>query len=157
MLAAALAACQAPRGPVGFWSRNRLDAQQERHGPWRAYFDSAATKLASRGHYRHGRPRGHWRYYAYQGQLDHDDRYRSGGLMLVRHFHANGQVARQGQAHLESDSAVVQYYWFGRWLLYDTIGREIGWELYDKGYRMAQGKGATNVSHKPRSSRQGSK
>lgn len=151
LLAAALAACQAPRGPIGFWSRNRLDARQERHGPWRAYFDSANTRLASRGHYQHGRPRGHWRYYTFAGKLDHDDRYRPGGLMLVRHFHPNGQVARRGQARLESDTAVVQYYWFGLWQLYDSTGHATNWELYEKGHRMAKGAGVARPNAAPRS------
>ncbi|KUG05998.1 hypothetical protein ASU33_01080 [Solirubrum puertoriconensis] len=143
VLVALMPACKVQHGPIGFWSRNRLDAQEERHGPWRFYFDSNETQLVSRGHYYHGRPRGHWRYYTFEGKLDHDDRYRHGGLMLVRHFHANGQIARRGQARLSSDTVQVQYYWFGIWQLYDDKGRATGWELYDKGYRTAHGLGVS--------------
>lgn len=131
--------CSAPRAPIGFWSRNRNAPTGERHGPWIGYFDAAEMRLAHRGHYRHGRPVGRWRYYTYHGTLDHDERYRRRGELRIRHFHANGRIAQRGSARLVSTADTVHYYWYGLWQLYDSTGRHRGWELYDKGHRMAGG------------------
>jgi hypothetical protein len=137
------AGCATRRGPIGFWSQNRLRTDGARHGPWRTYYDSADTRLATRGRYRHDRPVGHWCYYRYAGPLDHDDRYRRHGRMLVRQFHPNGRLARQGQARVEAGTDTVHFYWYGLWQLYDSTGQASRWELYDHGWRAAQGIGKT--------------
>ncbi|WP_126694712.1 hypothetical protein [Hymenobacter gummosus] len=134
--------CAAPRGPIGFWSRNRLRADGARQGPWRTYYDSADTRLATRGRYRHDQPLGHWRYYRYAGSLERDDRYRRRGRMLVRRFHPNGRLAERGQARVEAGADTVHYYWYGFWQQYDSTGQPAGWELYDQGWRAARGVGA---------------
>jgi hypothetical protein len=133
------AGCAFRHGPIGPWSRNRTLPTGERHGPWRTYYDPADTRLATRGRYRRDRPVGHWRYYRYAGGLDHDDRYRRQGRMLVRQFHPSGHLARRGQARVEVHPDSVHYYWYGLWQLYDSTGRQTGWELYDHGWRAARG------------------
>ncbi|OON70933.1 hypothetical protein B0919_02710 [Hymenobacter sp. CRA2] len=130
--------CSVQRGPVGFWSRNRL-VHNERRGPWRTYLDAADTHVGTRGHYRHDRPVGYWRYYRYDGSLEHTERYHRHGEMRLRYFHPNGKLASQGQARIEVLPDTMHFYWYGTWRLYDTTGRENGWELYQNGWRAARG------------------
>lgn len=134
-----LAGCAAPHWPIGFWSRNRLRPDGSTQGPWRTYFDQADTRLATRGHYRHDKPRGHWSYYRPAGALEHEEQYHRRGRITVRYYHPNGQLARRGQARVEVGADSVRYYWYGLWQLYDSTGRNQGWELYDRGWRAAKG------------------
>lgn len=138
-LALLAAGCTTPRVPIGFWSRNRLRPDGARQGPWCAYYDSADTRLASRGHYRHDKPTGRWRYYRYTGALDHTERYQRGQRIRMRYYHPNGRLARRGQAQVEVGADSVRFYWQGLWQLYDSVGRASGWELYDRGWRSARG------------------
>lgn len=135
-----LTGCAVPHRPIGFWSRNRVDVHGARQGPWRTYYDSADTRLATRGHYRHDQPRGRWRYYLPSGGLDHTEHYRRRDISL-RYYYPNGRPARQGQARVVVGADSVRYYWWGLWQVYDSTGRPSRWELYDGGWRAAQGSG----------------
>ncbi|RAK64526.1 hypothetical protein [Hymenobacter edaphi] len=131
-------ACSRGHLPVGFWSRNQARADGSRQGPWRTYYDAADTRLATRGHYRRDKPRGHWQYYRPDGTLEHAEQYRRRRID-IRYYHPSGQLSRRGQARVVVEPDTVRFYWYGLWQLYDSTGRETGWELYDKGWRAARG------------------
>lgn len=133
-----LSCCSAPRGPIGFWSRNRLNNRKERQGPWVTYFDSARTYLLSRGHYRHDLPRGRWRYYDAHGRVYQADHYLSYSELRIRLYHPNGKLKARGQARIDTSATEIHYYWQGRWQVFDSTGQASGWELYDRGRRLAQ-------------------
>ncbi|WP_426489830.1 toxin-antitoxin system YwqK family antitoxin [Hymenobacter sp. 102] len=126
------------RGPIGFWSRNRFHAADDkRHGPWREYFDMAEQHPANAGRYRHGLPVGRWRYYHPTGGLERQEQFyrRPPGLLTIRYYHSNGQLARQGQARYRITDANVRFFWFGEWKCYDTAGQPQPSEFYRNGIK----------------------
>ncbi|RSK46699.1 toxin-antitoxin system YwqK family antitoxin [Hymenobacter perfusus] len=125
--------------PIGFWSRNRFDGQDQRHGPWREYFDGAEQHLANRGRYRHGRSMGIWHYYTLTGAQERTERFyrRPYGLVRLSYFHPGGQLAKQGQARYRAEASVARFYWFGEWKCYSPTGQALPSEFYRNGHRTA--------------------
>lgn len=136
-----LAACASVRqhGPIGFWSRNRFDGQDQRHGPWREYFDATEQHPANAGRYRHGLPAGRWRYYQLTGGLERQEQFyrRPPGLMTISYYHPNGQLAKRGQAQYRISAVNVRFYWFGEWKCYSPGGQPLPSEFYRNGRRTA--------------------
>lgn len=132
--------CARPkRGPVGFWSRNRYDRSgDQRHGPWRGYFDTEEKRLANQGRYRHGRTVGRWRYYSPTGQLERTERYhrRPAGQVTLAYYHPNGQLSKRGQALYRSEPTVMRFFWFGEWQCYAPDGRSLPAEHYQNGHQV---------------------
>lgn len=127
------------RGPVGFWSRNRYDhSGDQRHGPWRGYFDMQETRLANQGRYRHGAAVGRWRYYSPTGELERTERYhrRPPGQVSLTYYHPNGQPAKRGRALYRSDATMVRFFWFGEWKCYAPDGSALPAEYYQNGIRL---------------------
>lgn len=116
-------------------AHNRLDAQKERHGRWRVFYDDASTQLATDGRYRHGKPVGRWRYYSPKNIIARQERYRwwIPGRLLVKEFYPSGKIAKKGQAQIVREGDVVHFYWFGPWQEYAETGRLIARAWYKMG------------------------
>ncbi|TYZ11476.1 hypothetical protein FY528_07220 [Hymenobacter lutimineralis] len=116
-------------------SRNQLDAQKERHGRWRVFYDDSSTQLATDGRYRHGKPVGRWRYYSPKNSLARQERYRwwKTGRLLVKEFYPNGKIAKKGQAQIVREGDVVHFYWFGPWQEYAETGAPVSRAWYKMG------------------------
>lgn len=123
------------RWPIGFWSLNEYDRTGERHGRWNAYFDEEYTKIGSKGRFKHGRPVGRWRYYGLTGQLERQEVYlrRPAGRQLITYYHANGRVAKRGQAQFETNATDAHFYWLGDWISYSPTGQPEKVETYNTG------------------------
>jgi antitoxin component YwqK of YwqJK toxin-antitoxin module len=132
---AALSGCSATKGPVGFWSEHRYDAQLRPHGPWRAYYPGPPQKLASREHFRHGRFVGSSRFYTPEGTLERQEKYlrRSYGLSRISYYHPNGRVLRTGQARIVAEPDGAHFYWFGEWQVFSVAGQLEKVEFYENG------------------------
>lgn len=130
-----LTACSAAHGPIGFWSRNRVDRQGERHGPWRTYHDAEEQKVATQTHFRHGRQVGRITYYTAAGQLVEREwlRRHPTGFVRIRYYYPNGRTLRKGQARYVNEPSGPHFYWFGNWTLYDSAGRAVKMETYESG------------------------
>ncbi|MCA8833045.1 toxin-antitoxin system YwqK family antitoxin [Hymenobacter pini] len=127
------------RGPIGFWSRNRYHtADGRRHGPWREYFDTQRHHIANAGRYRHGMPVGHWRYFAPSGGLEREELFsrRPPGLLTIRYYHLNGQLAKVGQARYQFTDAAVKFFWVGEWKCYAETGQPQPSEFYSNGVKL---------------------
>ncbi|GAB3230283.1 hypothetical protein GCM10027346_15890 [Hymenobacter seoulensis] len=126
-------------GPVGFWSRNRFDrGGEQRHGPWREYYDKEEQQLATRGRYRHGLPAGKWRTYQPSGSLERTEKFyrRPYGLVTISYFHPNNQLAKQGQARYRAEPSGARFFWFGEWKCYSTTGQRLPSEWYHEGVKV---------------------
>ena len=125
--------------PIGFWSHNRFDRQDQRHGPCRGYLDAQEQHLLSKGRYRHGREVGRWQYFSPTGQPERTERFQRhpADLITLTLYHPNGQVAKQGQARLQLGELSDHFFWFGEWRCYDATGRPLPSESYRNGIRVA--------------------
>ncbi|NVO31515.1 toxin-antitoxin system YwqK family antitoxin [Hymenobacter lapidiphilus] len=125
------------RAPVGFWSRNRFDQQELRHGPWHIYLDAQQQHLLNKGRYRHGREVGSWRYFSSSGLPERTEQFhrRPAGLITLTVYHPNGQIARRGKARYLSTAATERFFWFGEWRCYDEAGHPLPSEFYVNGIR----------------------
>ena len=124
-------------GPRGFWHANRLDRHGDPQGRWHVYYDSAQARPLTRGRYRHGRAVGRWRYYAPVGGLVRQERYHRHGFSDITYYHANGLVARRGQARVADEPDGLHFYWFGEWLSYSDTGTLQKVEIYQSGRLVA--------------------
>ena len=130
-----LAGCA--RSPIGFWSRNRFDQSEQRHGPWRGYLDAQEQHLLSKGRYRHGYEVGRWQYFSPTGLPERTERFHHhpADLITLTIYHPNGRVAKRGQARFLSTATVSRFFWFGEWRCYDAAGRALPSEYYLNGIR----------------------
>ena len=138
LLSAALATVgSCARAPIGFWSRNRFDQNDQRHGPWRGYLDAREQHLLSKGRYRHGHEVGLWQYFSPTGLPERTEQFhgRSTNLITLILYHPNGQVAKRGRARFQSTATTDRFYWFGEWRCYDAAGRKLPSEFYVGGIR----------------------
>ncbi|MBX0291911.1 hypothetical protein K3G63_15770 [Hymenobacter sp. HSC-4F20] len=130
----------ARRGPVGFWSHNRYDGGgEQRHGPWREYFDAQEQRLANRGRYQHGLPVGRWHTYTPTGQLERTERFyrHPYGLVRLTYYHPNGQVAKRGRARYRAEPTGAHFFWFGEWQRFAPDGQPLPSEWYLDGRQTA--------------------
>lgn len=139
--AASLTACTGlQHGPIGFWSRNRYHrATEERHGPWREYFDKEERHLANRGSYRRGRPVGRWQTYSPSGAREHTEQFhrKPYGLVTIAYYHPNGRVSKRGQARYRAEPTGAHFFWFGEWQRFDAAGKALPSEWYENGHQVA--------------------
>lgn len=137
LMLALINSCRAPQDAIGIGkiSHNQVDAQKERHGRWRVFYDDSSTQLATDGRYRHGRPVGRWHYYSPKNVLARQERYRwwQPGVLSVKEYHANGKIAKQGQARIVREGETIHYYWFGPWQEYAETGGLVSRAWYKMG------------------------
>jgi antitoxin component YwqK of YwqJK toxin-antitoxin module len=124
-----------PKYTKGIWpfKLNRYDKEGQFHGRWKLYLPDNTTLLRN-GRYKHGKERGKWKYYYPNGTIrkieyhkPHADRF------LVRQFHENGKLEREGMARVVETERLIHYYWFGTWQVYDQQGQFTHTEYYEKG------------------------
>lgn len=140
LLLTAASCTRVPKAPVGFWSRNRYDRSgDQRHGPWREYFDQSNQHLANRGRYRHGLPVGTWRHYSPTGPLEYREKLhrRPRGLATLSYYHPNGRLAKRGQAQYRAEPTGAHFFWFGEWKCYAPSGQPLASEWYLEGKKVA--------------------
>lgn len=139
-VAGALGSCTSlKKGPIGFWSRNRFDAgNEQRHGPWREYFDAAEQHIAHKGRYRHGAPVGRWRSFNPGGQMEHTERFhrRPQGLVTLTYYYPNGQIEKIGQARYQVEPTGARFFWFGEWRQFSSTGMPLPSEWYQNGEKV---------------------
>lgn len=133
LAAASLCSCSATKGPIGFWSEHRYDAELRPHGPWRQHYPGPPPQVSVRQRYRHGRAAGRWRFYAPDGTQERTEQYIKKGPIRITYFHANGNVLRKGQATVVQEPAGFHFFWFGEWPKYSADGQLLEIELYENG------------------------
>ncbi|SIT79829.1 toxin-antitoxin system YwqK family antitoxin [Pontibacter indicus] len=119
----------------GIWpfQINRFDKEGRHHGRWKLYLPDNTTLLRN-GRFKHGQERGKWRYYYPDGSLRKIEYHKPGSKeFLVRLFHDNGQLEKQGMARVVETDRVIHYYWFGTWQIYNRAGQLTHTEYYEKG------------------------
>jgi antitoxin component YwqK of YwqJK toxin-antitoxin module len=124
-----------PAARKGFWpfKINRYDREGRHHGRWKVYLPDNTTLIRD-GRYKHGKERGTWRYYAADGKLRKKEFHKpKADRFLVKIYHDNGQLEKQGWARVVETEELIHYYWFGAWQVYDRQGRFSHTEYYVKG------------------------
>ncbi|WP_224744035.1 toxin-antitoxin system YwqK family antitoxin [Pontibacter aquaedesilientis] len=112
---------------------NRYDKANRQHGMWKLYL-SDNTTLLRKGRYRHGQERGKWRYYYSDGTIRKIEYHKPGSKeFLVKIFHDNGQLEKQGMAKVVETARDIHYFWFGTWQVYNRQGQFSHSEYYEKG------------------------
>ncbi len=105
---------------------------KERQGLWITYHDSAKTKINDIGRYRKGYQRGCWKYYNEVGNLMKKDRYIF-RTSFTKLYHENGKLKSKGKSKLVVTEKLVHYFYYGKWLQYDSLGELAKEEWYDNG------------------------
>lgn len=126
---------QAQQKPKGIWPFriNRFDREGRFQGRWKVRVGDNET-LVWNGRFRHGREVGTWKYYYPSGKrLMVEKRKRNQDYILVKRFHENGNLAKEGRARLVTTGNIIRYYWFGNWKVYDENGRFSHREYYENG------------------------
>ncbi|PKV75450.1 toxin-antitoxin system YwqK family antitoxin [Pontibacter ramchanderi] len=119
----------------GIWpfQINRFDKEGRHHGRWKLYLSDNTTLLRD-GRFKHGEERGKWRYYYPDGSIRKIEYHKPNKEeFLVKIFHDNGQLQKQGMARTEETERVIHYYWFGTWQVYNRAGQPTHTEYYEKG------------------------
>ncbi|WP_461490271.1 toxin-antitoxin system YwqK family antitoxin [Pontibacter sp. HJ8] len=112
---------------------NRFDKEGRFHGRWKLY-DAEQTILIRNGRFRHGKEVGKWRYYYPDGKLRKVEYHtnKSAGF-LIRFYHDNGQLEKEGMAQVVETEREIRYFWYGTWQVYDRQGQFSHTEYYEKG------------------------
>jgi hypothetical protein len=105
---------------------------KERHGRWIIYQDSTNTKIDNTGKYRHGIPKGTWKYYDPESHLQRKEKYFLHRIQIT-HYYPNGKIRKKGRARIVTSDQLIHYFYYGDWLVYDTTGSLIKKELYKEG------------------------
>ena len=92
---------------------------KERQGKWIIYHDS--THIDNIGRYRKGIPKGTWKYYDPQGMLLKQEKYRFKKINTI-YYHSNGKIQKQGKATIRQEEKILHFFYYGDWLVYDSIG-----------------------------------
>jgi len=133
LLPSGLAGQPALRKGVWPFKINRYDKQGRHHGRWKVYLTDNTT-LVRNGRYKHGKERGTWRYYTAEGKLRKMEFHKpNADQFLVKIYHDNGQLEKQGMARVVETEKLIHYYWFGTWQVYDRQGQFSHSEYYVKG------------------------
>jgi len=130
---------QAKQKPEGIWPFriNRLDKEGRLHGRWKARVGENGI-LVRNGRFRHGTEVGTWKYYYPSGKLLMVEKHkRKHDYVLVKRYHVNGNLAKEGRARLVKAGNMIRYYWFGDWKVYDEEGRFNHREYYENGKAMS--------------------
>ncbi|WP_192820852.1 hypothetical protein [Rufibacter sp. LB8] len=116
------------------WQWNQFDRNDNRTGRWRDYYSSHPDKLMYKGRYKKGVPVGKWRHYGLQTNLTREEKHlpKQKRIKTVL-YHANGKIARTGNAYLFEENGFVKYHWHGDWQFYDSTGTWQGWQFYNRG------------------------
>ncbi|MBF9255564.1 hypothetical protein I2I11_19855 [Pontibacter sp. 172403-2] len=125
----------AQQKPKGIWPFriNRFDKEGRFQGRWKVRVGDEKT-LVRNGRFRHGREVGTWKYYYPSGKLLMVEKHkRNLDYILVKRYHENGKLAKEGQARLVTSGNVVRYFWFGDWKVYDEHGKFSHREYYEDG------------------------
>ncbi len=105
---------------------------KERQGLWITYHDSAKTKINDIGKYRNGYQKGIWKYYNEKGNLLKKDRYIFRTSFTKLYF-TNGKLSSKGKTKLIVSDTLVHYFYYGKWLVYDSLGELVKKQRYETG------------------------
>lgn len=119
----------------GIWpfTVNRFDKEGRHHGSWKLYLSDNKT-LLRKGRFKHGQERGKWKYYYPSGRIRKIEYHKPNTKeFLVKLFHDNGELEKQGMARVMETERVIRYYWFGTWQVYNRAGQLTHTEYYENG------------------------
>jgi antitoxin component YwqK of YwqJK toxin-antitoxin module len=122
----------------GIWpfTVNHFDKEGRHHGRWKLYLSDNKTLLRN-GRFKHGEERGKWKYYYPNGGIRKIEYHKPHTKeFLVKFFHDNGEVEKQGMARVVETERVIRYYWFGTWQVYNRAGQLTHTEYYENGNEM---------------------
>lgn len=118
------------------FKHNRYDKANRQHGMWKIHLADNTT-LLRKGRYKHGKERGKWRYYYPDGKVRKIEYHKpNSNEFLIKIFHDNGQLEKQGMAKVVETERDIHYYWFGTWQVYNRQGQFSHTEYYEKGNEM---------------------
>jgi antitoxin component YwqK of YwqJK toxin-antitoxin module len=109
----------------------------ERHGKWVTYHDSAETKTDQVGRYRKGIPKGKWRYYDAAGNLVKVEKHRFKKIS-TRQYHSNGNLLRKGKAKIVLSDSLYHFYYYGTWKVYDAQGKLLKLQEFREGTKISE-------------------
>lgn len=110
---------------------------KERHGKWIIYTDSTKKQIDNIGRYRKGVPKGIWKYYSENGALLKQEKYRLSKIH-TSHYHPNGKIKKKGKAKIVQEEKTLHFYYYGDWMVYDTTGRLVKKQIYEKGTKISE-------------------
>lgn len=133
LLVPLLSAAEQPVGKQWPFKKNRFDKEGRFHGRWKLYLPDDKTLLRN-GRFRHGKEVGKWRYYYPSGKLRKLEYHTFGSdMFLIKFYHENGQLEKQGMAKVVETERDIHYFWYGTWQVYDSQGQFSHTEYYEKG------------------------
>lgn len=110
---------------------------KEKQGKWIIYYDSAETRIDNTGRYRKGIPKGKWKYYDENCTLIKTEKYRFKKIHTTS-YHSNGKIKKKGKAKIVKEARMLHYYYYGNWLVYDSLGILINTQVYEKGTMISE-------------------
>ncbi|TXK26574.1 hypothetical protein FVR03_21660 [Pontibacter qinzhouensis] len=106
-----------------FFRSNKFDKQGQFHGRWKVYHEEEGY-LIRKGRFRHGREVGKWTYYYPDGTTYMQEKWKKrSNEVLVKRYHENGLLHREGKGRLDTAGEHLRFYWFGDWKVYNENGQ----------------------------------
>jgi antitoxin component YwqK of YwqJK toxin-antitoxin module len=100
---------------------NKFDKLGNRTGKWKSYWNE--QQLQAKGKYKAGWQKGVWKYYDQQGQLAQLQKHHKDKTIEIVYYYPNGQIESTGKARIQlDDMGNIQFFWYDKWLFYNTNG-----------------------------------
>lgn len=115
---------------------NQRDKIGQKQGKWKVWFDDKETKLYYSGRYKNNAPRGTFKYYYRNGQIQLREKYKSNKTILTTYYHQNGKLDMKGTAQIILNPDTSIYQWLGQWEKFDTTGKLVEVHTYRNGQRI---------------------
>ncbi len=103
-----------------------------RQGVWIVYSDSTKTKIDNIGRYRKGVPKGKWKYFDSKGKLTKTE-FNFFNIIHYKYFYQNGELKKKGKAKVVITDNLYHYFYYGKWLVYDSLGHLSKKQYYKEG------------------------
>lgn len=119
---------------------NRFDKEGRFHGRWKVFLGEGKDRVMIRnGRFKHGKEIGKWRYYYPSGALYiYEEHKRYENVYIMKRYHENGNLMKEGQAMTVNNGKGVKYFWIGEWKVYNEQGEYTHTEVYRDGSLVAK-------------------
>lgn len=109
----------------------------ERQGKWIVYQDTTNRVIDNIGRYRKGIPKGTWRYYDADAHLVKIEKHRFRKIYTTQYY-SNGAVKRKGKAKIVITDSLIHYFYYGEWLVYDSLGELTKTQIFRNGEKISE-------------------
>lgn len=109
----------------------------ERQGKWIVYSDSTKKQIDNCGRYRKGIPKATWKYYNAKGQLIKKEKIVFRKIRTIEYY-PNGIVSKKGNAKMIVTDSLMHFFYYGDWLLYDSLGELSKIWTYKEGIKIGE-------------------